>query len=277
MLKIGLDLGTGFVKCVSDYGSIRFPSVYAKRIHGSWTDKVTEAVGDDAVTMLNTMGSLAIKPINRGKPDSKYQKQVEMLIGETFNRICKNAKTPLDVDEKIKIVIGLPYYAFDSRESITRLVKKTLNIESCIVVAQASGTLIDLKQIRGIVVSIGQGTTEIIVVDGMEVIDGDSSQWASDFVTKKIGKYAHLDVNMLCRKKETCKKYSKILAENLTREICEMSENYNDAYPIAISGGGLLLPGMHDELLAGLKKFKVMIPDDPVMSNAKGLYRLAAR
>ena len=274
MLKIGLDLGTGFVKCVSDYGSVRFPSVYVKRIHGSWAGKTTEAVGESALNIINTMGTSAIRPINRGKPDSKYTKQVEMLIQESMNQIYKNAKTPVDVNEKIKIVVGLPYYAYDSKDMITKMVKKILNVEQCVAVPQACGTILDLGRKRGIVVSIGQGTTEIIVIDSMEVIDGDSSQWASDFVTKKIGKFAHLDVKQLFQNKDTCRKYSKILAENLTREICEMSENYNNQYPIAISGGGLLIPGMNKELLSRLKDFEMLIPDDPVMSNARGLYKL---
>jgi len=32
MISIGLDLGTGFVKCVYDFREIRFPSLYASKI-----------------------------------------------------------------------------------------------------------------------------------------------------------------------------------------------------------------------------------------------------
>ena len=32
---------------------------------------------------------------------------------------------------------------------------------------------------------------------------------------------------------------------------------------------------MNEALLPGLKRFKLLIPDDPVMSNAEGLYKLA--
>ena len=275
MLKVGLDLGTGFVKCVSDYGSVRFPSVYVKRIHGSWANMETEAVGNDAVNIINTLGTSTIRPINKGRPDFKYSKQIELLIKESISQIYKNAKMPVNMDEKIKIVVGLPYYAFDHKELVTKMVKRVLSVESCAIVAQASGTLVDLGKKRGIVVSIGQGTTEIVVIDG-PVIDGESSQWASDFITKKIGKFAHLDTTGLCQNKDICKKYSKILVENLTREICEMAENYKNQYPIALSGGGLLIPGVHAELLESLKQFKVLIPDDPVMSNAKGLYKLVS-
>ena len=48
--------------------------IYAKRIHGIWTDKITEAVSAKAQSMLETMGATSITPIYRGKPDSRYQK-----------------------------------------------------------------------------------------------------------------------------------------------------------------------------------------------------------
>ncbi len=275
MLKMGLDLGTGFVKCVSDYGSVRFPSIYVKRVHGSWTNKVTEAVGTDAVQMINTMGTSAIKPINRGRPDSRHSHPLELLIKETVHRVYGLVHKKPDPSEKIKMVVGLPYYAFNDRDMVVRMIKKCVNLEGCDVVAQASGTLIDLNRKSGIIISIGQGTTEIVVIDDLEVIDGHSSGWASDFVTKKIGPFAHLDVSCIMDEADTCKRYSKILAENLAREVFEVSENYNNKYDIALSGGGLLLPGVNGYLTSNLKKFKMLIPDDPVMSNARGLYKLA--
>lgn len=204
MLKIGLDLGTGFVKCMSDYGSVRFPSVYVKRIHGNWTNKMSKAVGNDAAKMINTMGTSVIKPINKGRPDSRYQKQVEILISE----------------------------------------------------------------------SISQGTTEFVVIDKFVVIDGESSQWASDFITKKIGKFAHLDIAEITKNRSICRKYSNILAENIAQEVQEISDTYKNQYNIALSGGGLLLPGVKDDLTSKLEKFKIAIPGDPVMSNARALYKL---
>jgi len=34
---------------------------------------------------------------------------------------------------------------------------------------------------------------------------------------------------------------------------------------------------MNNELIEGLKKFKILIPENPVMSNARGLYKLLSR
>ena len=273
-MRMGLDLGTGFVKCVSDYGSVRFPSVYAKQACGSWSEKTTEAVGDTAARMIDGMGVSAIRPILRGRPDSRYQRQAALLIQESLRLSYRMAKMPVNADEKIRIAVGLPYYAFDVRQFMGRLLKKTLNIETCVVAAQASGTLVDLNLESGLVVSIGQGTTEMVVIDDFEVMDGNSSRWASDYITKKLGRFAHLDVDLLQKNKTTCIKYAKILAENLALEIREMADSHNNRYSLALSGGGLLIPGVRDELASRLGGLDVAVPDDPVMSNARGLYKM---
>ena len=274
MLKIGLDIGTGFVKCVCNYGSFSFPSVYVRQVHGNWTQKTTEAVGTRAQSIMNALGTTAISPIRKGKPDSRYQKETELLLNETMKQINELVKDPMGSDEKICMVVGLPYHAFAYQDVMTRTIKKAFRAKKCTAVAQASGTLMDLNQKSAIVVSIGQGTTEIVVIDDLEVIDGDSSSWASGFVTRKISKFAHLDTATLHQNASLCKRYSKIMAKNLILEIREMSAQYDDRYSIALSGGGMLLPGMNQELLDGLKDFTLLIPDDPVMSNAKGLYKL---
>ena len=268
MLKLGLDIGTGFVKCVSNRGSVTFPSLYVKRTNGDWTGKASEAVGEGALRMLESTGTSIVRPIVRGRPDPRYQKQVELLIREAIDRLCGTEK-----EEKTRIAVGLPYEASDCRESISKIVKRSTDVERCDVVAQAVGTLIDLGKSTGMVVSIGQGTTEIVVIDDNEVIDGESSRWASEFITRKVGKFAHLYRDLLIRRKETCKKYAKVLAENLATEITDVASNYG-SYELALSGGGLLIPGVRDELEARLKKFKISVPVNPVMSNAAGLYKL---
>ena len=273
-VKVGLDLGTGFVKCVSDVGSVRFPTLYARRVGGCWSTKASEAVGSGALALLGTAGTAAVGPISRGRPDPRHQKQVEMLVREALAQIRCLAKAPAPGSEKLSMVVGLPYHAFDQREFVAKLVKRTLEADSCSVVAQACGTLVDMDMDTGVVVSIGQGTTEIVAVDGSEVIDGASSPWASDFVTKKVGRFAHLDPSALESNKDLCKKYARVLAENLAAEVLEVAGQYG--YPLALSGGGLLMPGVRDELEARLKDRKIVVPSDPVMSNARGLYKLAA-
>ena len=271
-MRVGLDLGTGFVKCVSDVGSVRFPTLYAKRVGGCWSTKSSEAVGAGALALLGMTGTAAVGPISKGRPDPRYHKQVEMLVREALLQIKNKSKAPAS-GGKLSMVVGLPYHAFDQRESVSKLVKRTLDADSCSVVAQACGTLVDLDMDTGVVVSIGQGTTEIVAVDEAQVIDGASSSWASDFVTQKVGRFAHLDPSSLEAHRDVCKKYARVLAENLAAEISDVAGQYR--YPLALSGGGLLMPGVRDELEARLKDSKIVVPSDPVMSNARGLYKLA--
>ncbi|RNJ78274.1 MAG: hypothetical protein EB830_00410 [Nitrosopumilus sp. H13] len=273
MLKIGLDIGTGFVKCVSDHGRFRFPSLYVRRFHGEWATKPTESVGNRALAFLYSSGASACTPITRGRPDTRYARQVDLLISEAISMVRTAAGR--QADSETRIVAGLPYEGIDCRDAILRQVRRSAKTKKCDVVPQAAGTLIGMNRKDGIVVSIGQGTTEIVAIDNNQVIDGESSRWSSEFITRKIGRYAHLDVGLLNKRAAMCKKYAKVLAENLSREIRDMSARHGDSYSLALSGGGLLIPGVREALEASLEGLHISVPPDPVMSNAVGLYKLA--
>ena len=83
-----------------------------------------------------------------------------------------------------------------------------------------------------------------------------------------------MDPSALESYKDICKKYARVLAENLAAEIWDVVGQY--VYSLALSGSGLLMPGVRDELEARLKGRKIVVPSDPVTSNAHGLYKLAA-
>lgn len=272
MVKIGLDIGTGFVKCVSDHGSFRFPSLYARRINGQWTSAVSEAVGDKAAQMLRTRGTTAISPICQGRPQKRYQKQVRLLVAEAIDRVYKMVQAPA---EKARIVVGLPYEAASVKGALTRLISQESRVERCDVVAQAVGTLVGMHRRTGMVVSIGQGTSEILVVEDNKILDGRSLEWASEFITLKIGRFAHLDTKLLAQHRDVCSRYAKALAENLAAEVADMASAHGYGQEIIVSGGGILIPRVRQELAGRLKGFKLAIPEDPVMSNAVGIYKLA--
>ena len=274
MVRIGLDIGTGFVKCVTDSHRFRFPTLYVRRHHGEWTKGTSEAVGQRALAMLEAPGAAAFAPILRGRPDEQYGRQVEMLISEAIGMALAGEGRKADSAEA-SVVAGLPYYAAEYRDQVLKHVRRASKIKKCEVVAQAAGTLVSMDLRSGIVVSMGQGTTEIIAIDGEQVIDGESSRWASDFITRKISKFAHLDTEALKARAATCKKYAKVLAGNLGREVREMSARHGDSYGLVLSGGGILIPGVLDSLREALGDLRTTVPGDPVMSNAVGLHRLA--
>lgn len=99
-----------------------------------------------------------------------------MLLTETLHQIRRFTKSPIDDGAKLRIVVGLPYHALSYRDSMVKVVQKSLNVEKYSVVTQASGTLVGMDLESAIGVSIRQGITEIVVIDGLEVIDGESSR-----------------------------------------------------------------------------------------------------
>ena len=127
---------------------------------------------------------------------------------------------------------------------------------------------------NGLVV-IGQERSVVILIEDGRIIDGRSLEWASEFVTRKVGRYAHLDADVLAQNKAICVKYAKPLAENLSYEIGDVVSTHGHAGAIIVSGGGILIPGVRRELEARLKGMEIVVPKDPVMSNAQGLYMLA--
>ena len=248
MIKIGLDIGTGFVKCVSNFGQFKFPSLYTRRINGSWTDGISEAVGDKATLMLRTKETTAISPICRGRPDKRYQKQVELLIRESIRRVHHMVPAVPCSPKNTRVVVGLPYEAAHYKNTMIKMIRSTSNVDRCDVVAQAAGTLIFMNKSSGMVVSIGQGTSEIVMIEDNHIIDGQSLEWASEFITCKIGRFAHFDTKLLLQHKDVCAKYAKALAENLSVEISDMASAYGYTKDIIVSGGGILIPRVRQEL-----------------------------
>ncbi len=113
------------------------------------------------------------------------------------------------------------------------------------------------------------------MIEDNKILDGQSLDWASEFITHKINRFAYLDTKMLLQHKDVCAKYAKALAENIATETEAMASAYGYTKDIIVSGGGILIPRVRQELQSRLGKYNIKVPDDPVMSNAEGLYRLA--
>ena len=83
MLPIGLDLGTSFVKIVSDNEiKIKFPSLYVSYYPDEWDSSkgMMECVGDDALKSTQKDGAVSIRPISLGTPMKEFEPQIEALI-----------------------------------------------------------------------------------------------------------------------------------------------------------------------------------------------------
>lgn len=283
MLSIGLDIGTAFVKCVSDNSRIIFPSLYAYRTRERWEsgNKTTIGVGEEALKISAYPNAVVIRPVIEGRP--VHQEAFEALVKEAVSRICR-AKIGAIVEkyyaENAKIAIGLPYNAASEKESLRKIIIKTLKPDRCIVVPQVVGTLEYVKRRSGIVMSIGQGTTEIVAFEDMKPVSGISLMQACDFITSQFGEFSYLDTSFMNQHAKEIEKRSELLAEILSNRFASFISSLNPMHEcskrLILSGGGLLMPRLKAALLERIG-MDVQVTEDPVMSNAIGLHMLASR
>lgn len=270
MLSIGLDIGTGFVKCVSDTKKIKFPSLYAYKWIEEWnkTKKLVEAVGYDAVALSVDPDVIVIKPVMLGRP--VHEKAFVELVKKA---VLVSSESNDAIDSKLDhIAIGLPYDAVSYRTSIQKMITKLYRPKTCDVVPQVLGTLADAGYSSAVVMSIGQGTTEIVGFIKNKAIRGTSVHHAVEFISSKFGAMSYLD-NFTFENKRTGELVT-MLVDYLVNELHHVRQDM-EKLPVIVSGGGILVPGMEKAIRA---KFKddIIIPQDPVMSNALGLYKIAS-
>lgn len=271
MISVGLDVGTGFVKCVSDSGKVRFPSLYAYRIPNEWElqkNKV-EGIGDEAAKMLGDPGTIALSPVMHGRPvnEAAFGK----LVQEAVRLSCEKRDALSDRQDELAIAVGLPYNASSSCGAVQRLVSRLLRPRACDVVPQALGTLVDASLEDGIIVSIGQGTTEIVAFACNKAVSGRSLHHAVGYISSRLGgEYSYIDTSIFSAK--AASRLVQALADLILNKVESVRQDHR-RLPVIISGGGILVPGMKQALGS---KLDFTTPDDPVMSNASGLYKIAS-
>ena len=276
MTSIGLDIGTGFVKCVSDGTRIKFPSLYAYRYPASWEDKkgVIEAVGYDAVKLSKYSDAIVIRPVMLGRPVNETafaelaKKAVELVLQN------KDAIGYNDLASSC-IAVGLPYEARKYRNDVKRMILKLFGTKNCYVVPQVLGTLVDARLSDAIVISIGHGTTEIVVFRNDMPIKGVSIHNAVNDICSKLGtsKTSYLDDVMFHDIK--AKPLVRMLTDGIIDDLNAIRKDLHEIQ-VVVSGGGIMIPGVKEAIISSLGR-DVIVPQDPVMSNAVGLFQLASR
>ncbi len=272
MISIGLDVGTAFVKGVSDTARIRFPSLYAYKLDQGWADKgrLVEGVGDDAVKISQDPDAIVIRPVMLGRP----------VHEEAFARLVRHAvmlspekRDALGSTEEMAIAVGLPYDAGAHRSTIQKMIAREYHPKACDIVPQVLGTLVDTGVPSGIVTSIGQGTTEIVAFVNNRAIRGTSVHHAVEYISSRLGagQMGYLDDSIYSSPKTG--KLVKMLADSILNKLQGIRQDL-EKLPVIISGGGILVPGMQEALKSELGD--IVVPQDPVMSNAQGLYKIAS-
>ena len=276
MTSIGLDIGTGFVKCVSDTTRIKFPSLYAYRYPDSWEDKkgIIEAVGYDAVKLSEYLDAVVIRPVMLGR--AVNEKAFAELVKKAVELVLQNKDAIGQIElARSCIAVGLPYEARDYRDCIKKMILRLFRTKNCYVVPQVLGTLVDVKLSDAVVISIGHGTTEIVAFRNHVPIKGVSIHNAVNDISSKLGnrKTSYLDDTIFEDIK--ARPLVEMLADCIIDDLNAVRKDLLKL-PVVVSGGGIMIPGIKEAIISKLGK-DVIIPQDPVMSNAAGLFQLASK
>ena len=120
--------------------------------------------------------------------------------------------------------------------------------------------------------SIGQGTTEIVAFVNNKAIRGISVHHAVGYIDSRLGsEMGYLDDTIYDNPKTA--QLVSMLADVLLNKLNMIRQDL-EKLPVIVSGGGILVPGMQEAIRARLGN--IIIPQDPVMSNAQGLYKIAS-
>jgi len=281
VVSIGLDVGTGFVKCVSDYGGVIFPSLFAYRDMGKWEESQgrIEAVGKNAREFSKYPDAVIIRPVSEGRPID--ERGFEALVTEAVRRVCsiglQQSTFAKQCNSEIGIIVGLPYDASKEKTRLKKIIAKKIHPQNYGIVPQALGTLIDTNKNDAIIMSIGQGTTEIVAFDDRKPVFGASVSQATDFITLGLGEFSYLQTSTFAKHRQEIRKNVVKLSDILSNKLINFMSQLDNKnhYDIIVSGGGIMIPEMKESLERKIQR-KIEIPKIPIMSNAIGLYKLAA-
>jgi len=298
---VGLDIGSGYTKIFDGNQRITFPSVYSHRQPGLWEDRtgIVEAVGEKALEIAQYPNAVVLYPVVDGRP----QHQAFIKLAEEALRRLK-----IYFYEDVCVVTGLPYETGkEERERVKSLLRDKLHINELVVYAQAVGTLFDLNLQSATVINIGHGTTEIAVVEKLNILTGVSEPLASDYIltslssniqTKHGFKPTTDDLiaflsgktcSMTAFGKPTVHKedvggFLKDSVTHLTDKICydtrylltQLPPNLECANTIVLSGGGSLIKGIREAIQQELN-CSLLMPSDPIFSNVYGFYKMGEK
>lgn len=259
---VAIDTGTGFVKCVSAHMRVCFPSVFGTRRMTRWEDQkegTVEAVGYEAVKMSVYPDTVLVRAVLEGR--IAEEKAFVALIREAVRKLgCER-----DLGSLL-VVMGLPYGAAQQKQYLEKLVERSLKPRQVLVIPQSIGTLLSEDARTGIVLSIGQGTTELVLFEDLKPISGTSIPQACDYLYEDLAYLEH-------EKNTVDKKRVDALTTILANKLAVFQTNLNKKYDVYVSGGGALVAGLCESLQAKVQDSLRMVKD-PLYSNAAGLYKL---
>ena len=271
MKTIALDFGTSTLKVFSKdtvETKFSFPSVYSTRINKD--GETVKAYGMEAIKLNKFPNTRMVWPISKGSIGGQER------VAEHLIRIALERATGSKNFSDLHVLLALPFKATGSEEAtkLMALLNK-MDVGECSIWYQAHGIMRDSGIRTGIIVSIGQGTTEVMSMLDDEIISEESLTKGADHILSILGKEKFLDHQYIAANKDKIAKEVAGFADEIASTIRKLRDDINtEDVPIVISGGGIMIPGMHDELkkILGDSQYKFTVPDDPLYSTARGLY-----
>lgn len=259
---IAIDAGAGFVKCVSAHMRASFPSVYGIRKMTRWEDPkegTVEAVGHEAVKMSIYPDAVLVRAVLEGR--IAEERAFVAIIREAVQKLgCEH-----DIGSLV-VMMGLPYGAALQKQYLEKIVERSLKPRRVLVIPQSVGTLLSEDARTGIVLSIGQGTTELVLFEDLKPVAGIFIPQACDYLYEDLAYLEH-EKNSADRKKIDA------LTTILANKLAVFKTKLNREYEIYVSGGGVIIDGLCQSLQAKIHD-NLKLVKDPVYSNAQGLYKL---
>ena len=228
---------------------------------------IIEGAGYDAIEIAKYPAAVTLRPVREGTPSNKT------AFMKVVNHAIKQLEISDDGIQDMSIIIGLPYHSAKDAIKFPGFVKKITGCKDVVVVPQAIGTLMSSNRKDGIVLAIGQGTTELVAFDSLRPILGRSVPQACDFVHLGKDDLAYLDESNRPEPKRV-EMLADIISESLASFRTNLPANKED-YEVLVSGGGILVPGLYKHLKRKIPDSTLFLVDEPVFSNAVGMLEYA--
>lgn len=301
MNLVGLDIGTNYTKATKDGKNVTiFPSIVAYGEEKDWSLKGEEKevyVGEEALAIIQSLENVeAMRPLHEGR-----------LMHQSYLELAKHALRVLNATPEV-VATGLPVKSSKKeREELAKDISEQLDARA-LIFPEPAGTLAYMGIDTGVCVDIGFGTTDIVVLSHMEYLRGDTLLVGVDWLYENIEVIIRNNVGISVTPEELTKllttpdyevgrirggkritisqkdvstEYDKLMRSWVERIVSRTKlilEGLSTAIvdKLVITGGGSLLPGVYEEFEKSFEDVaKVIRPDDPITSNAKGYYTLA--